>query len=186
MVPHAGLRFSGRIAAETFRRVHMPSSVIIIGPKHTPFGAKWACAPCDRWGLPGRSMASDVQLAEHLVENMTDCCLMPTHMRRNTQLRWSSSHSRLAPDTRIVGLAIGPATLEDCLKFGRQLAAAISEWNSRPLLVISSDMNHFDSDEENRQLDEAALRAMETCNPEELYYGCDSAQTSACVDCGRL
>ncbi len=45
MVPHAGLRFSGRIAAETFRRVHIPSSVIIIGPKHTPFGRSGPVLP---------------------------------------------------------------------------------------------------------------------------------------------
>ena len=39
----------------------------------------------------------------------------------------------------------------------------------RPLLVISSDMNHFASDQENRRLDEMALQSVETLDPAAVY-----------------
>jgi AmmeMemoRadiSam system protein B len=38
-----------------------------------------------------------------------------------------------------------------------------------PLLVISSDMNHFATDAENRRLDALAIEAMQRCDPEGLY-----------------
>ena len=51
MVPHAGLRYSGRIAAEVWRRIELPERVLIIGPKHTADGVDWAVAPHDVWEL---------------------------------------------------------------------------------------------------------------------------------------
>jgi AmmeMemoRadiSam system protein B len=47
-------------------------------------------------------------------------------------------------------------------------------------LVISSDMNHYASDAENRRLDEMALRAMETLNPAQLYETVTEKHISMC------
>ena len=41
----------------------------------------------------------------------------------------------------------------------------LDQLETPPLLLISSDMNHFATDTENRRLDEMALRAMETLDP---------------------
>jgi len=75
----------------------------------------------------------------------------------------------LAPNTRIVGITVGALSLDDCLVAGRQLANAIRDLPERPLLIISSDMNHFATDEENRRLDELALQAMESLDPARLF-----------------
>ncbi|HEV7222228.1 MAG TPA: AmmeMemoRadiSam system protein B, partial [Pirellulales bacterium] len=45
---------------------------------------------------------------------------------------------------------------------------------------ISSDMNHFASDEENRRLDELALAALETLDPERLYETVTRQHISMC------
>ena len=66
LVPHAGLIYSGRLAAQTFRRVRIPETVIIIAPKHTRQGVDFAVAPHDTWSLPGGSIASDPELARRL------------------------------------------------------------------------------------------------------------------------
>jgi AmmeMemoRadiSam system protein B len=66
MVPHAGWRFSGRIAAAVLRRTEIPRTVLVIGPKHTPHGTRWAVAPHARWQLPGGDVASDPELARRL------------------------------------------------------------------------------------------------------------------------
>src|SRR5690606_29144478 len=52
MVPHAGLMYSGKIAAQVFQRVQVPSTVLILGPKHTPLGVEWAVAPHREWQMP--------------------------------------------------------------------------------------------------------------------------------------
>ena len=38
MVPHAALKYSGRLAAAVLRRIAIPETVIIIGPKHSRLG----------------------------------------------------------------------------------------------------------------------------------------------------
>ena len=70
MVPHAGLAYSGSIAAEVFRQVQIPSTVIILGPKHTGLGAQWAVAPHASWQLPGATMAADVELSRRLAREI--------------------------------------------------------------------------------------------------------------------
>ena len=52
--------------------------------------------------------------------------------------------------------------------------------NPRPLLLISSDMNHFASDAENRQLDELAMAALERADPAEVYQTVTRHNISMC------
>ena len=70
LVPHAGLRYSGRIAGAVFKRLRIPQSVIILGPKHTPLGVDWAVAPYETWSLPGHTVAADPELAQELAREI--------------------------------------------------------------------------------------------------------------------
>ena len=49
-----------------------------------------------------------------------------------------------------------------------------------PLLLISSDMNHFASDEATRRLDEMALTCMDRLDPDGLYETCRANHISMC------
>ena len=77
--------------------------------------------------------------------------------------------ARLAPESKVVGIAIGHGDLESCRRFAEGLAGLLRERKERPLLLISSDMNHFATDAETRRLDELALAALERGDPEALY-----------------
>src|SRR6266849_2013713 len=68
LLPHAGLIYSGRIAANVLKRLKIPRTVIVIGPKHTAFGVDWAVAPHQTWTFPGGSLESDFMLARQLAE----------------------------------------------------------------------------------------------------------------------
>ena len=181
MVPHAGLQYSGRIAGQVFRRVHIPESVIIIGPRHTRNGVDLAVAPNVEWELPGQVVASDAALAKAIVAGIPglqfDAAAHAAEHSIEVELPFLA---RLAPQARIVGITIGSASLEQCLTIGRQLADIIRKLPTQPLLVISSDMNHFATDSENRRLDELALKAMETLSPVTLFETVRSQSISMC------
>ena len=169
MVPHAGLIYSGRIAAGVLKQIEIPETVIIIGPKHTPYGVEWAIAPNDVWQLPGTTLRSDMQLARLLAERIDGLQLdVAAHAREHCIEVELPLLARLAPQTKVIGIAIGGGSLDRCRRFGQQLADVISELPSPPLLLISSDMNHFATDAENRQLDEMAILAMETLDASKL------------------
>ena len=51
---------------------------------------------------------------------------------------------------------------------------------TKPLLVISSDLNHYASDSENRRLDEIALSAVESLDPACVYETTTKQKISMC------
>ncbi len=181
MLPHAGLRFSGRVAGETLKRVCIRDTVLIIGPKHTGQGVEWAVSPHSAWQLPGINMASDPELARQLANGIDGLELdAAAHAQEHSIEVELPLLARLAPTAKVVGITIGGGSLDRCLRFGQQLATVIARMPSPPLLIISSDMHHFAQDEENRRLDEIALQAMESLDPARLFETVFANQISMC------
>jgi AmmeMemoRadiSam system protein B/AmmeMemoRadiSam system protein A len=181
MVPHAGLIYSGRIAASVLKRIRIPKRVIILGPKHTPLGMEWAVAPHQTWLLPGGSIASDPVLAHKLADAIPGLALdAAAHQREHGIEVELPFLARLAPETRVVGITIGHGDLESCRQFADGLTEVIRGMDEPPLLLISSDMNHFATDAENRRLDEMALKQLDRCDPEGLYETVIENQISMC------
>jgi AmmeMemoRadiSam system radical SAM enzyme/AmmeMemoRadiSam system protein B/AmmeMemoRadiSam system protein A len=169
MVPHAGLRYSGHVAAKVFERIHIPQTVIIIGPKHTPLGVEWAVAPQQAWAIPGIEVASDFMLARRLCQAISGLEMdAAAHAREHAIEVELPFIARLSPQSKVVGIAVGQGDLESCRRFARGLAEVMSSLKDPPLLLISSDMNHFANDAENRRLDTLALACLERGEPAEL------------------
>jgi AmmeMemoRadiSam system radical SAM enzyme/AmmeMemoRadiSam system protein B/AmmeMemoRadiSam system protein A len=184
MVPHAGWMYSGRLAAEVFSRVEIPGQVIILCPKHRPGGAQWAVAPHGTWSLPGRQVASDPELARQLAQGISGLELDElAHQREHAVEVQLPVLARLAPHARVVGISIGGGELSSLLRFGQQMAEVLRPMPRRPLLVISSDMNHFADENETRRLDRLALDALETLDPVRLY---ETVRTQRISMCGMM
>ena len=181
MVPHAGLIYSGRLAADVLRRVSIPETVIVIGPKHTRSGVEWAVAPHDEWQIPGATVPSDPELARRLCAAIPGLLLdAAAHGQEHAIEVELPFLARLAPHAKVVGIAIGGGDLQRCREFAAGLAKLVRTMERPPLLVISSDMNHFATDDETRVLDEMALAAFETLDPERLYTTVGNNRISMC------
>jgi AmmeMemoRadiSam system protein B/AmmeMemoRadiSam system protein A len=181
MVPHAGLVYSGDIAAAVFQRLHLPQTIIVLGPKHTGLGVEWAVAPHQTWSFPGQTLASDPDLARELVEAIPGLELDAlAHQNEHAIEVELPFIARLAPQTRVVGIAIGAGKWSACRRFAEGLANVLCQREDRPLLLVSSDMNHFATDVENRRLDEMALKALESLDPQEVYETVHQNHISMC------
>jgi AmmeMemoRadiSam system protein B len=169
MVPHAGLVYSGRLAADVLRRVVIPDRVIVIGPKHTRLGLEWAVAPHATWSIPGATIPSDPELARHLCQAIDGLHLdAAAHQQEHAIEVELPILARLAPQARVLGITIGGGSFSRLQAFAAGLAKVLQRHAPDALLVISSDMNHFASDEQTRRLDELALAAMESLDGEQL------------------
>jgi AmmeMemoRadiSam system protein B len=181
MVPHAGLRYSGNLAAKTFNRVKIPELVIVIGPKHTRDGVDWSVSPHESWSIPGATIASDPEVARALAAAIPGLQLdSAAHQNEHAIEVELPFLAQLAPQARVVGIVIGGGVWENCQQFAAGLAKVVRGLPKPPLLVISSDMNHFATDVENRRLDEIALLAMERCDPEHLLSTVTEHNISMC------
>jgi len=181
MVPHAGLVFSGHLAADVLRRVEMPESILIIGPKHTPFGADWAIAPCDRWEIPGAVLQGDLDLSRALAEAVPGLVFdAAAHEQEHGIEVQLPLLARVTPRARVAAIAIGRADFGQCRQIAAGLAGVLRRMERPPLLVISSDMNHFADDASTRRLDALALAAMQRLDPGHLFDVVTSNRISMC------
>jgi AmmeMemoRadiSam system protein B len=169
MTPHAGLKFSGRLAGDVLRRAVIPERVVVIGPKHTRLGVERAVAPHESWSIPGALLPGDPELARDLVEAIPGLQLdAAAHQQEHAIEVELPFIARLAPQAKVTGIVIGSGNLARCRDFADGLASCLQGRAGSTLLVISSDMNHFANDAETRRLDEMALAAMETLDPAAL------------------
>jgi AmmeMemoRadiSam system radical SAM enzyme/AmmeMemoRadiSam system protein B/AmmeMemoRadiSam system protein A len=182
MVPHAGLHYSGRVAADVWRRIKLPESVLIIGPKHTADGVDWAVAPHDVWQLSSTAkMSGDVELASRIADSVPGMELdASAHQREHGIEVQLPLLYRLAPQTRVAAIAMSGGTYDELESTAMALADCLASFEHPPLMVISSDMNHFADDEENRRRDRLALAALEKNDPQGLLQVCAEENISMC------
>ncbi|WP_419195077.1 AmmeMemoRadiSam system protein B [Novipirellula herctigrandis] len=182
MVPHAGLRFSGRVAADVWRRIEIPESVLIIGPKHTGDGMDWAVAPHNQWRIsPSVSMEGNIDLAQRIAKSVSGMQLDSVAHRREhgIEVQLPLLH-RIAPKTNVAAIAMGRANYEEIEAAAKQLATCLMELVNPPLLVISSDMNHFADDDETRRRDRIALDTLARLDALRLLDVCAENNISMC------
>ncbi|RMF41499.1 MAG: AmmeMemoRadiSam system protein B, partial [Planctomycetota bacterium] len=184
MVPHAGLKYSGKIAANVWRRIEDLDgrTLVIVGPKHTPRGVNWAVCPCTAWSLSQAvTFENDLELAQTFAARVEPLQLdAAAHAEEHgieVQLPFLERFGRRC---KVVGLALGGGSWPDIRAAAEEFADAIRDLQPRPLLVISSDMNHYAPDEENRRLDRLALDAMATGDPQHLIDVCRQHEISMC------
>jgi AmmeMemoRadiSam system protein B/AmmeMemoRadiSam system protein A len=181
MLPHAGWRYCGDLVAATLARVLVPDVAVVVAPKHTAAGPEWSVGAADAWEWPGGRLEVAGEWADFLVRRC------PRLVREDEAHR--DEHGcevllpflhRRNPFVRIVALAIGRADYDDLAPLADALAALRDELGDRLLLVVSSDMNHFADDAENRRLDALALDRLESADPRGLYDTCLRHRISMC------
>jgi len=184
VVPHAGYKYSGGVAAEVFRRMEIPARVILIGPRHLPYGAAMAILSEGAWQTPLGLAQINYSLANQI---MRACPLL-----REDETAHSVEHSlevqlpflqRLAPYFSFVPIVIGPASFEHLEQLGRAIARVISSDGKSILLVASSDMNHYESDAITRVKDRKAIDRILALDARGLYDTVRNEEISMC-GCG--
>lgn len=182
LVPHAGYIYSGRVAGEVLERVEIPARVILIGPRHFPRGAPMAILSGGAWQTPLGLAPIDARLAG----NLSRAC----PLLREDALAHSSEHSLevqlpflqcLAPSFAFVPIVIGTVQYDDLVSLGQAIAEVIRAEGDPILLIASSDMNHYESDEITRVKDRKAIDRILALEPRELF---DTVRNESISMCG--
>ena len=194
LTPHAGLQYSGQQAMDAWKSCTIPETVILIGPKHTQLGADWAVSPSTSWVIPSGHSSEpihfeiDTQLSQQIAQGVAGMEMdAAAHFREHgievqlPLIDWLCGSQ--GPRPKLVCIAMGPANWEDIQSAASQLAEILRPIMHKVLFAISSDMNHFAQDQENRRLDRLALDALATGDPQTLLKVC---QTNSISMCGQV
>ncbi len=182
MTPHAGLRYSGRLAADVWRRIELPKTVIVIGPKHTRQGVRWAVTPHRTWRIsPTLTFENDLPLARRIAQSVPGMQLdASAHIAEHGIEVQLPILARVNPQVRVVGIAMGRASWEELEQAAKALAGLLKSLPEQPLLMVSSDMNHFADEAETRRRDPLAIAKLAAFDPRGLLDVCQAEEISMC------
>jgi AmmeMemoRadiSam system protein B len=182
IVPHAGYVYSGPVAGAVYSATVIPGIAMILCPNHTGRGAPLALDPSSAWRTP----LGDVPVDRRLSERMLALCPSleedaEAHRREHSLEVQLPFLQVLRPDVRIVPVCIGEPSLGLCREVGTAIATIVSEAGAEPpLLLASSDMNHYESREVGRRKDDLALARVTALDAEGLYRTVLTESISMC------
>jgi len=185
LVPHAGWQYSGRLAAQTLKQVKIPHWAIIFAPQHRGGGADWAVAPHQTWLLPGKNIEANLPMTERMIQAVDFFAFDAVpHAQEHAIEVLLPILARLVPKTKISAVAMSMSSWEMIRRGAAQFAQFLNSLPEKPLLIISSDMNHFANEETTRRVDHIALdaiqRAVAEQNPEYVLRTIYEQQISMC------
>lgn len=184
IVPHAGLVYSGRCAAEVFARLAVPRTVVILAPNHRGLRSTRAGASVWREGV-FRTPLGDVGIDADFAARLLERCPLVAH----DPVAHGPEHAvevelpfllLRAPGVAIVPILLSWDDWESCRALAQALAGVTRESAPDALLVASSDMTHFESAEEARRRDEMALAEVERLDGAALLETCRRHEITMC------
>ena len=170
MAPHAGFIYSGKVAGATYGRVAIPRRIVLLGPNHTGRGAPLSIWDRGEWQMPGGTVPVDTALCDglkrHCVALISD---FEAHRREHSLEVQIPFLQRRCGALRFAPIVVGTSGLEELRTLGQGIASAVRESGEDILIVISSDMTHYEPAEEAARKDRLALERMESMDPEGLH-----------------
>jgi AmmeMemoRadiSam system protein B len=182
VVPHAGYRFSGHVAGAVYARLDMPRHFLLLGPRHYPRGEAQAILSEGSWQTPLGRAEIDTALGAEMKQAcgalVEDEVAHRDEHAVEVQLPFLQA---LAGDFRFVPIALGTRDYGALEALGQAMAGVVAARAEPVLIIASSDMNHYESDEITRKKDSAALDRLLALDPRGLY---DVVRREAITMCG--
>lgn len=170
MAPHAGYVYSGGVAGQVFARALVPRRAVVIGPNHTGRGARISVVPAGAFVLPGGRVPIDEELAAAILEEVpgAQADIEAHRFEHSIEVELPFLVAR-QPDLRFVPIVLGGISGATAVAVGEGLARAIARAGGDTLVVASSDMSHYLTDDEARRVDRVALEPLLAFDPGRLY-----------------
>jgi hypothetical protein len=146
------------VAGTVYARVKLPRRFLLLGPRHFPRGKPQAILSEGSWETPLGQAEIDTELARDLKSAYPQLCedgvAHQTEHAIEVQLPFLQS---LAGDFRFVPIALGPTDYVQLESLGHAIANVVRRQQDPVLIIASSDMNHYESDEITRRKDGLAI-----------------------------
>jgi AmmeMemoRadiSam system protein B len=181
VVPHAGYMFSGHVAGAVYARLQLPRRYIILCPNHTGMGKPLAIMSRGAWETPLGNVEIDRELADKLKQSfpqlMEDVVAHSAEHALEVQLPFLQV---LAGDFIFVPITVGTGQFGVLEALGEAMARVLREEDVCPLIISSSDMNHYEPDDITRVKDRKAIDKIIALDPRGLFDVVREAEISMC------
>ncbi len=186
IAPHAGLMYSGPVAAHAYALVRQCrySAVVLVGPSHFAGFQGVSIWPRGAWDTPCGEVAVATELAAALMAASPDILEHPAAHGREHSLEMQLPFvAHLLPGVPIVPLVMGYQSRETAFALGDALAHAIESHaatHGDVLLVASSDLSHYEDAATAARMDAVVLEYVEALDATGLMAALDREPRHAC------
>ncbi|MFH1416226.1 MAG: AmmeMemoRadiSam system protein B [Elusimicrobiota bacterium] len=181
IVPHAGYVYSGKVAGLTYSQVIIPDTILLVGPNHTGLGAAVSVMDTGKWSIPGKDIEIDEDISAKL--------LSYSSYAQSDTMAHLNEHSlevqlpflyRINPAVKFVPITIGTHDINVIEDVGAAFSKIIEESDKDILMVASSDMSHFISEQEAEKYDRMAIEKIEALDYRGLMEVVERENISMC------
>ena len=186
VAPHAGLPYSGPVAAYAYGLVRecRYSAVVLVGPSHFVGFRGVSIWPRGAWQTPFGEVAIATDMAAAIAAEWPEIHDHPAAHRQEHSLEMQLPFiARLLPGVPIVPLVMGYQTRETAYALGDAIAhvlAARSQAAPDVLLVASSDLSHYQDSATASRMDAVVLEALDAFDAGGLMDALEREPQHAC------
>jgi AmmeMemoRadiSam system protein B len=182
--PHAGYMYSGGVAGAVFSQISIPDTVVILGPNHRGIGASAALSASGVWEMPLGSVPINEELAKSILKVSTSVIRIEDDPGAHTM-----EHSIevqvpflqfLRPEVSIVPIGLSHLTYDACREIGQVVVEGMQSYDKEVLLVASTDMTHYESQQAANTKDKLAIDRVLDLDPRGLYETVSQHGISMC------
>lgn len=182
MLPHAGYVYCGSVIGAALAGADLPRTLVLLGPNHTGAGAPLSVWPEGAWLTPLGPVPVDGGLAGRIHSQRPFSADVAAHAGEHSLEVLLPFLQRLPVGTpRIVPICVGVADPGVLRAAGSILAGALRDAGEGDVaFVVSSDMNHYESESATLEKDSAALDRVLACDPAGLLEVVARRRISMC------
>jgi len=180
VVPHAGLPFSGPVAAHAYAALAAsgrPETIVVVGPNHTGVGSPVALPEADRWRTPLGEVPIATELRGTLAETTDATVDERAHTREHAAEVQLPFLQDLYDEFSVLPISLRRQDAEAARRLGNAIADA---GDDTTVVVASSDFTHYEPHDIALEQDELALDRIRAGDPEGLVETVDDEGLSVC------
>jgi AmmeMemoRadiSam system protein B len=171
--PHAGYRYSGGVAGAVFSEIQIPETVLLLGPNHRGAGAPVALPTSGTWETPLGSVSINEDLAQSILKVATSGVTIQddhqAHAMEHSLEVQVPFLQFLRPDVKIVPVGLSRLSFAACQDVGHAVVKGIQGFGEEVLIVASTDMTHYESQDSAKAKDQLAIERILELDSAGLY-----------------
>lgn len=181
VVPHAGLMYSGHVAAALYQAVELPRRFVILCPNHTGAGHFAAINREGAWRTPLGDATIDTPLADALMAR-TKLLAVDTaaHAHEHSlEVQLPFLQRLLGNDFTFVPICLGAHRYDFAEEIGRAIAGVLKN-EPRVGILASSDLNHYEDQQTTLRKDQMVIDAVLERDPASVWTAVETRGVSMC------
>jgi AmmeMemoRadiSam system protein B len=181
VVPHAGLVYSGHVAAAFYAIAELPKRFVILCPNHTGAGHFAAINREGAWRTPLGDVPIDTPLADALMAStplFADDA--QAHAREHSLEVQLPFLQHLLGDFTFVPICLGAHRYDYAEEAGRAIAEVLRNEREPVGILASSDLNHYADQQTTLRKDQLAIEEVVKRKPRDLWHVVDEFDVSMC------